>query len=192
MMRILAIFLLIITTALLCGCPYDSPYNLDEMPLQNIDESLIGTWSVYVSCHGNEKHRIKEERIKICFAKRTENDYDIVVTGHIEDLKPYHVIADDSIKCTAYLSTVARRQFLNAYIHGKVYVAEVIKDSNTISLLPLAEYFTSKLIKNSRELRIAVAFHYKVKSAPAYDPFFSLRNLNREPGPAMPVEPPPH
>jgi hypothetical protein len=179
MRKILPLFLLITLTVFLCGCPYDSPFNLDEVPLQNIDENLLGEWSTFISRHGDEKHFREKERVKIIFEKRTDMDYDIAITGNIKELKPWHVITNDSIKGTAYLSTIAGKQFLNAYIHGKVYIAEVIKDSSTISILPLAEYFTSKLIKNSRELRTAVEFHYKMKLTPGYDPFFSLKNLQR-------------
>jgi hypothetical protein len=144
-----------------------------------IDESLLGGWATYISKRGEEKHSKKAEWVKIIFEKRTGMDYDIAITGHIEALRPYHVITNDSIKGTAYLSTIAGKQFLNAYIHGKVYIAEIIKGSSTISILPLSEYFTSKLIKNSRELRTAVEFHYKMKLTPGYDPFFSLKNLEK-------------
>ena len=104
-------------------------------------------------------------------------DYDIAITGDIESLKPYHVITNDSIKGTAYLSTLAGKQFLNAYIGGKVYIAEVIKDSSSVSILPLAEYFTSRYIMNSKELRTAVEFHYRVNLAPGYESFFCLKKL---------------
>jgi len=166
-------------TALLCGCPYDSPYNLDEVPLQNIDEDLLGNWSALIYRQGNKKNSKKEKQVSIIFEKRTDMDFDITITGYIEELRPWLVFNNDSIRCTAFMSTVAGKQFLNAYIHGKVYIAEVKKDSCSISILPLAEYFTSKLVKNSRELRTAVEFHYKMKLTPGYDPLFSLRNLRR-------------
>jgi hypothetical protein len=179
MKQIVPFLLLITLTVLLYGCPYDSPYNIDEIPLQNIDESLLGEWATFIPKPGNKKHSPKEDPIKIIFEKRTDMDYDIAITGYIEQLSPYHMISNDSIKGTAYLSAVCGKQFLNTYIRGKVYIAEIIKDSSTLSIFPLAEYFTSKLIKNSRELRTAVEFHYKMKSKPGYDPFFSLKNLQR-------------
>jgi hypothetical protein len=178
MKNLLPVFLLITCTIFLCGCPYDSPYNIDETASQNIDEVLLGKWATYIKKSGDANHS-KEEPVKIIFGKRTEMDYDIAITGYIEELKPFHVITNDSIKGTGYLSSVAGKQFLNAYINGRVYIAEVIKKGATLSILPLSEYFTSKLIKNSNELRTAVEFHYKVKLTPAYDPFFSLKNLQK-------------
>jgi hypothetical protein len=115
----------------------------------------------------------------VIFSKRTDVDYNIAITGYIDELKPYHLIVNDSIKGTGYLSDVAGRQFLNAFIQGKVYIAEIKKENGTISILPLSEYFTSKLIKSSKELRTAIEFHYRVKLTPAYDPLFSLKKLQR-------------
>ena len=146
--------------------------------MQNIDESLLGKWATFI-IKTDDAGKSKEEPVKIIFEKRTDMDYDLSITGYLDELKPYHVITNDSIRGTAYLSVVAGKQFLNAYIHGKVYLAEVIKDGTTISILPLSEYFTSKLIKNSNELRTAVVFHCRVKATPAHDPMFSLRKLQK-------------
>ncbi|MEJ7587047.1 MAG: hypothetical protein WKI04_05750 [Ferruginibacter sp.] len=167
-------------TSILYGCPYDSPYNLHESPLQNIDEQLLGKWHAFVQRAPGKNPPAEEEKVKVIFEKRTEMDYDFVISGNINELKRYHLVTNDSIKGTAYLSTIAGKQFLNAYIQGRVYIAEVIKDTSSISILPLAEYFTSKLIKNSRELRTAVEFHYKIKPVPGYDHLFFLKKLQRE------------
>lgn len=178
MKQILSITLLYTLSVFLCGCPYDSPYNLDQEPLQNIDESLLGKWATFVKKSGNAPGS-KEEPVKIIFSKRNDAEYDIAITGYIDELKPYHAVANDSIKGTGYLSDVAGKQFLNAYIHGKVYIAEITKDKGTIAILPLSEYFTSKLIKNSKELRIAVEYHYRIKLTPGYDAMFCLKNLQK-------------
>jgi hypothetical protein len=178
MKQFFPLLILITISTFLCGCPYDSPYNIDEAPLQNIDEGLLGKWAAFI-IKTDDAGKLKEEPVKIIFEKRTEMDYDIAITGYLDELRPYHVIANDSIRGTAYLSVVGGKQFLNAYIYGKVYLAEVIKDGPTISILPLSEYFTSKLIKNSKELRTAVAFHCRVKATPAHDPIFSLRKLQK-------------
>ena len=178
MRKVLPIFFLLTLTVFLCGCPYDSPYNIDEAPLQNIDESLLGKWATFIKKSSDDLHSA-EEPVKVIFEKRTAMDYNIAITGYINELKPYHIVENDSIKGIAYLSAVGNKQFLNAYIHGKVYIAEVIKDGSKLSILPLSEYFTSKLIKNSKELRTAVEYHCKVKITPAHDPFFSLKNLQR-------------
>jgi hypothetical protein len=181
MKPILPAFILISLATFLYGCPYDSPYNLDETPQQSIDEQLLGSWTALPGSSGYNGYK-QLEKIKICFNKRTEMDYDFLITGAISDLKPYHVITNDTIRGTAYLSTISGRQFLNAYITGKVYIAELVKDSSSFSIMPLAEYFTSKLIKNSKELRTAVEFHYKVRPTPGYDPIFCVRKLRKETG----------
>ncbi len=178
MKQILSIISLLSLSVILCSCPYDSPYNLDPEPVQHIDESLLGKWATFVKKSGNAPGS-KEDPIKVIISKRTDVDYDIAITGYIDELKPYHLVSNDSIKGTGYLSEVAGKQFLNAYIHGKVYIAEIKKDKSTISILPLSEYFTSKLIKNSKELRKAVEFHYRVKLKPAHDEMFCLKNLQK-------------
>src|SRR4051812_12998768 len=106
--------LLIIVTACLYGCPYESPYNLDETPMQNIDEGLLGKWTTLIEQPGQAKHTQKDDAVSIVFLKRTDMEYDIAIMGHLEELRPYHVITDDSIKGTAYFSVVAGKQFLNA------------------------------------------------------------------------------
>ena len=162
----------------LYGCPYDSPYNLDEEPQELVDDFLLGNWSTLVSKPIADQ-LTREDPVELMISRRTDKEYDIAITGHIDELKPYQVVTNDTIKGVAYLSNTAGRHFFNAFIHGKVYIAELVKDSNSISILPLAEYFTSKLIKNSRELRTAVEFHYKMRLRPGYDRLFVLRNLQR-------------
>ena len=178
MKQILSNILLFTLSVFLCGCPYDSPYNLDQQPIQNIDESLLGKWATFVKKSGNAPGS-KEDPVKVIFSQRSDLEYDIAITGYLDELKPYHAIVNDSIKGTGYLSDVAGRQFLNAYIYGKVYIAEIKKDKGTISILPLSEYFTSKLIKNSKELRNALEYHYRIKLAPAHDAMFCLKNLQK-------------
>ena len=179
MKQLSAFTLLILLGTILTGCPFDSPYCIDTEPLLPIDESVLGKWAALVEKPGDDKH-FREESVRIIFEKRTDMEYEIAITGYIGELKPYNLITNDTIKGTAYLSEVAGRQFLNAFIHGRVYIAEVKKENGQLfSLLPLAEVFTSKLIKNSRELRSAVEFHYKVRLKPGYDQQFSLKNLQR-------------
>ena len=175
LLPLLCLTALVIT---LCSCPYDSPYNLTEVPLQTIDENLLGKWATMVAKPGNDKQH-KEEPVKVIFEKRTAMEYDVSITGYIDELKPWNVISNDSIKGTAYLSAVAGKQFINMFVKGRVYIAEIIKDSTLLSIMPLVEHFTSKHIQNSSELREAVEYHYKVRLKPGYDPAFALRNLQR-------------
>lgn len=178
MRQFLPMLLLLVLAVTLCGCPYDSPYNLDETPQENIDESLIGTWQAIVAKPSDDTHHI-EDSITIIFEKRTDKEYDFAITKNINELKPYQVIVNDSIKGIAYISTLAGKRFLNAFIRGKVYLAELVVENNNVSIYPLAEHFTSKYIKNSRELRTAVEFHYKMRLRPGYDQAFALKNLHK-------------
>ena len=172
-------FLLLITTSIfLWGCPYDSPYGIDAVAQEGIDESLLGSWAAIVTKPGDDMHH-REGPVKIIFSKNTDQEYNIAITGNIDELKPYHVITNDTIKGTAWLSTIANKQFLNSFVKGRVYIAEVKKEAGGLSILCLAERFTAKYIKSSDELRKAVTFHYKVAIKPGYDDYFVLKNLQK-------------
>ena len=178
MKRFVQLALFFMIAHVLVGCPYDSPYGIDAEEHQNIDETLLGNWAVMVKKPGNDKQQ-KEDPVKIIFSRNTDLEYGIVITGDIGELKSYHVITNDSIKGIAYPSTVYGRQFLNIFIRGKVYIAEVKKRDKTLSILCLAEHFTAKYIKNSTELRKAIEFHYRVSASPMYDDYFVLDSLQR-------------
>lgn len=178
MKPILNCSMLILLATLLCGCPYDSPYAIDEEPVQNIDENLLGKWAAFVPRPSDDKH-YKDDPVKIIFEKRTNMEYDIAITGYLDELKPYKIITNDTIKGIAFISIIAKKQFLNATILGKVYVAEVKQQGKNLSIFTLSEHFTSHYIKNSKALRDAIEFHYKTRPAPGYDDWFVLKNLQR-------------
>lgn len=177
-MKKIPLVLLPLLILLLCGCPYESPYNLDETALEDIDEGLLGTWTT--TC-GNLREELdsQSDTVLLIIGKRTDKEYDITITGQLSRLKPYQVVRNDSIKGTAFLSTLAGKRFINSFIHGRVYISELVVKNNVPSIYPLAEYFTSKLIKSTAELRTAVAFHYKVRLNPGYDRQFALRDLKK-------------
>ena len=106
-------------------------------------------------------------------------EYDVAITGYIDELKRYRVSENDTIKGTAFLSLIDKRYFLNTLIKGKVYFAEVKKQGNSLDILTLAEHFTSKYIKTSTSLRTAIGFHYKTRATPMYDDWFVLKNLQK-------------
>ena len=164
---------------LLCGCPYSSPYGIDAVATQNIDEGLLGNWACLVNKPAPET-QTKMDSVKICFSKYTDQEYAIVITGGIKEFRPFHCMEKDTIKATGYLSTIGQHQFLNAFVKGRIYIAEVKKVPGGISILCLAERFTARFIKNSDQLRGSLAFHYKVAITPAYDDFFVLRNLQKQ------------
>ncbi len=178
MKKILHLFLFTIMLITLWGCPYDSPYSIDTTAEENIDESLLGSWATFVSKPANDQEH-KEDSVKIIFSKNTDLEYNIAITGYLNELKPYKVVTNDTIKGTAFISTIAGKRFLNGFIKGKTYLAEIKKDNNNLSVLCLSEHFTVKYIKSSKELRKALEFHYKVANTPMYDDYFVLKNLQK-------------
>ncbi|MBL0357767.1 MAG: hypothetical protein IPP72_13170 [Chitinophagaceae bacterium] len=178
MKGLLHTILFFLVSILLWGCPYDSPYGIDAAPQQYIDEALIGKWAAFVQRPSYEND-YKESPIKIIFEKRSDMEYDLSITGYIDELRRYRVIDKDTIKGTAYLSVIDSRQFLNTFIKGKMYFAEIKRDNNSISILTLAEHFTSKYIKNSNELRNAISIHYKTRPQPMYDEWFVAKDLQK-------------
>jgi len=170
--------LLILPCIILWGCPYDSPYSIDEEPQQPMDEALLGKWATFVP-RPTFDNEYTESPVKIIFARRTDMEYDIAITGYIDELKRFRISENDTIKGTAFLSLIDKRYFLNTVIKGKVYIAEVKKLGNTLDIMTLAEHFTSKYVKNSTGLRSAVGYHYKTRARPMYDDWFILKNLQK-------------
>jgi hypothetical protein len=162
----------------LCGCPYESPYAIDTEARQPIDESLLGKWAAIIPKPAPDG-QFKEEPVSIIFQKRTDTEYDVTITGYLEELQKHHFITGDTIKGTAFLSVIDNRQFLNASIYGKVYIAEIKQKDNSLGILTLAEHFTSKFIKSSDALRNAIRVHYKTWSMPVYDDWFVAKNMQR-------------
>ena len=58
-----------------------------------------------------------------------------------------------------------------------IYIAELKLKNNNLSLLPLAEHFTGKMIFSSEALRNSVDFHYKTRVHPILDDDFILRDM---------------
>ncbi len=163
---------------ILWGCPYESFYSIDTQPKEYIDESLLGKWASFVPRPSFE-NEYTESPVKIIFEKKSDMEYDVAITGYIDELKKYRVIENDTIHGTAFISIIDTRQFLNTFIKGKYYITEVKRTDSTISLLTLAEKFTSKFVKNSESLRNAISVHYRTKPVPVYDDWFVAKNLQK-------------
>jgi hypothetical protein len=166
--------ILIPLTLILYACPFSSPYKLDKDPSIPVDEILLGKWAtIIVDKKGNE------QPVKVILSRKNDTEYDINFTGDLNDLKPYKVIAGDSIKGTACMSIVADRQFLNIEIKGQTYIAALIYKNDTLSLMPLADGFTAKYIKSDLQLRNAVEVHVRNWEYPRFDEQFSLKEMVR-------------
>jgi hypothetical protein len=170
--EISALFFLSLT---LCSCPYSSSYTLDETPNIYVEDALLGKWITFIKKPGSTK----EDVVYLTLHKKTDLEYDISFSGNLDELKPFKHITSDSLTGSAFMSTVCGRQFFNIKINSRIYIAELILKEGKLSLLPLAEHFTGKMILNSGELRTSVDFHYKTRVHPTLDDDFCLRDMVR-------------
>ncbi len=160
---------------LLCGCPYSSPYGLDEASTIYVEDNLLGKWATFVKKPGFEK----EEPVKVILGRKTDTEYTIAFTGYLNELKRFGVVHSDSITGTAFMSMIGNYQFLNIIIKDKIYIAQLVVKDETISILPLVEHFTAKMVHNTQGLRTAVDYHYKMRVRPMIDEEFCLKDMVR-------------
>ena len=173
MKRLVTIVMMFFLSALLSGCPYSSTYQLDDAPSIYVEDALLGKWATYTKKPDSDK----EEPVKLILSKKNDTEYNIAFIGFLKELQPYNVITADSIKGTAFMSTVGGNQFLNINIKSHTYIAELRMKDDKLSLLPLVEHFTSKLIRDNAALRNSVDIHYKTRVHPMLDPDFCLRDM---------------
>ena len=140
-----------------------------------MEDDLLGSWATFVK----KPVTGKDEPVKLILSKKNDTEYNIAFTGKLDELRPFKLIAKDSIRGTAFMSTVAGRQFLNISIKGTNYIAELKLKDGALSLLPLVEHFTGKIIQNNSELRNCVEFHYKTRVHALYDDDFCLKDMVR-------------
>jgi hypothetical protein len=178
MKRLFHTCLLFSSIIFLWGCPYGSPYAIDAEPQQYVDDEMLGKWAAFVQRPSYE-NEYTEQPVKVIFEKKSEMEYDIAITGYIDELKKFRACDGDTIKGTAFVSVIDGHQFLNAFINGRVYIAEIKKDSTSLNILALSEHFTSKFVKNSEQLRNALSYHYKTRPRPTYDDWFVAKNLQK-------------
>lgn len=167
------ILLLTAASIVLCACPYSSTHVLDETPGIYVEDALLGNWATFVK----KPVSGKEEPVKLILSKKNDTEYNIAFTGSLNELKPFRLIEKDSISGSAFMSTVGGKQFFNISIKGNIYIAEIILKNGALSLLPLSEHFTAKMIMTNTDLRNSVEFHYKTRVLPLYDDEFCLRDM---------------
>lgn len=175
MKKLYIISLLFFLCVTLCSCPYSSPYYLDERSGIYVEDALLGKWITVIK----RRNSSREEQIYLTLTKRTDTEYNITFTGDLDGLRPYNVLIADSLTGTAFMSTIDERQFFNIRINARNYIAELQLKDDRLSLLPLAESFTAKMILNSAALRKSVEVHYKTRVHPMLDDDFCLRNMTK-------------
>lgn len=173
MKKLFEISLLFFLCTSLCACPFSSAYYLDEAPAINVEDALMGKWTATV-----KKPNSKREEVVYCtLSKKTDTEYNISFSANIDELRPYKYITSDSLSGTAFMSVVGKRQFFNININSRIYIAELELKEDKLSLLPLAECFTAKMIFNSAALRKSVEVHYLTRVHPMLDDDFCLRDM---------------
>lgn len=176
MKKSIHILLLFAVASMLCACPYSSTHSIDKEPSIYTEDVLLGNWQTFIK----KRRGTGEEIINMSLTKKTDTEYNISFTGYLDDLKPLRVVKQDSINGTAFMSTVDGRQFLNIHIYYKFYIAELLLKDNKLSLMPLAEMFTNKMIFDSETLKACVAVHYRTRVHPLYDDSFALRDMVKQ------------
>ena len=168
--QILPLYFLCIS---LCSCPYSSAYTLDKEPGIYVEDALLGSWLAFIQ----KQQGAKQEAITVALSKKNDTEYNISFTGYLDDLKKYNLVTADSINGTASMSTVDGNQFLNIKINARIYIAQLVIKNGNLSLLPLAEHFTGKMIFDCQALRNSVSFHSKTRVHPILDEDFCLRDM---------------
>ncbi len=173
MKKLATIFFTISWSVLLCGCPFSSPYQIDEAPTIYVEDALIGSWATFIE----KPNSNKAEPIKLIVSKKNNTEYNVAFTGSIKELKPFKVVDNDTIAGTAFMSTIASNQFLNISIKGSTYIAEIKLKEGVLNFMPLAEHFTSKMLKSNSDLKTAIFYHYQTRVHALYDEDFILKDM---------------
>lgn len=160
----------------LCSCPYSSPYKLDDEPTIYVEDALLGNWIAMVKKVGSNR----EEVVQLTLSRKTDTEYFISFSGQIDELRAFNIMAADSVQGTAFMSTVGKNQFLNISIKSQTYIAELQFKDGKLSLLPLVEHFTAKLVKNNAALRTCVDYHYRMRVHPMIDADFCLKDMVKQ------------
>lgn len=175
MKPLLTISLLFLLSVLLCACPFSSVYQLDESPSVNIDEALVGKWATFVE--NQLTHEV--EPVKLILSKKNDTEYNIAFLGFSKQLRKFQTPNTDSVMATGFLSDVNGRRFINISLKAQVFIAEVRYKDDKLSVLPLSEHFTARMIRSNDILRKAVEIHYKVNTRPMIDYDFALKEMTR-------------
>ena len=160
--------------ATLTGCPYSSVYHLDEQPQYQVDEACLGKWATMVTDETGRK-----SPVKTILSKKNDYEYEVIFTGYLGELNQCGIAINDTIRSTAYISIIDSRRFLMIRVKEENYIAEFIYDDDKISILPLCEHFTNRIVKSNRSLQKAIEMHFKTRLYPLYDEPFCLRNMVR-------------
>jgi len=163
-----ALFLLL----MIYGCPYSSVYKIDTEPQYQTEETYTGKWATIATDENG-----RQRPVKMILSINNDYENDLCFTGYFDELNNCNIAVNDTIRGTAFMSVVDSRKFFNIKIKGENYISEVIYEDGKLSLLPLCEHFTTKIVKSDAELKRAVLLHFKTRLYPLYDELFCLRDI---------------
>lgn len=152
----------VILLATLTGCPYNSIYKIDNEPQNYTDDTYLGKWKTTIKDQDSIAHDIHLD-----ITRKNDFEYTIVFSGSFYNIKAQCAPnKKDSIFSTAFMSIVGPKQILNIEANGRIYLAEFKYENDQISILPLADHFTSKFIKSNQDLkkRSDISFQNKIVS----------------------------
>lgn len=167
---------------LLCGCPYQSRFQLDDSPQIPVDDRYLGDWEG--AAVDEIYHRSTPVHVSI--HKKNDLEYDLMICGEftkqIPGKKKYKKwkATTDTILATGFVSYAEGKEFLNISVHDNIYISQIVYKDERLSLLPLSEHFTSFIVHSNTELRKRLEYHFHTRLYPAYDESFCLKNMKRK------------
>lgn len=161
---------------LLTGCPFGSPYPLDENPQILIQDTLLGRWKTTIM---NEY--AKPVPVTMLLEKHDDFIYNISFSGYFSN--PVRTInkqaVEDTIASMAFESVVEGHSFWNVAMGDKIYPVLFQCQDDQISLRPMNDHFTSFIIKSSSQLRERLSYHIKMRQVLDVDESFQLIRMVR-------------
>lgn len=164
--------LLLLAICFMCmGCPFGSPYALDEQPKEKIRSTLLGRWR-----WTNEK-----DSVYYTFDINRKNDYEyrILIMGNLKTLIQTWAPERDSIAVSGFTTTVDGNLFMNVLSQTQYYLVHVKLEEGLLSLMPLSDQFSFAIIRNSQALKQLLSAYMKV-NVPFYDQQTIIKGLVRE------------
>ncbi|MFM7709464.1 MAG: hypothetical protein ACKO5C_00975 [Ferruginibacter sp.] len=167
---------LALSTLLLTGCPFGSPYPLDDNPPMAIQDTLLGRWRTHIL---NEYG--KSIPITMLLEKYTDSIYNITFSGFFSN--PVRTIkkkaVEDTISSLAFESTVEGHSFWNVAMGDKIYPVLFQYQDDHISLKPMNDHFSSFIIKSGAQLRERLTYHIRMRKKLDLDESFQLIRMTR-------------
>jgi hypothetical protein len=174
--NILRLLILTGVVFLFTACPYSTFLQLDNEPQNPVQPAFFGVWK------GVSRHEItgKLTQVELHISEEDDFHYKLDLIGYLGRVDRKRRPLLDTISAKAFLSNLDNRSFLNVKLEGQTYLVELQYDSkDELSLLPMAEEFTSYCIRNNEDLKAVLENHLKTRKQPTYDETFCLRNMKR-------------